>query len=344
MRRQRFKITQGQLASKLADQFDILAQSDDAADQIPRVPLSLDSASEATSAVRQSTYVTRGISYRVSSLDSCFETSHTIHKVAFLKRKTLIMINGLTRTKDHWVDFDKHLAQDLNVVTLDTRGVGESRQKAHWNLSIEQMSEDVRVVCDDLQIQQAFILGFSLGGMVALMFGLRYPKRVHSLIVINSSMGGGARSFRLYPQSVIGLTRSMIKGGAAGGQSFHQTLSKYVLSARTSEQMKKGAANLWADLEKRYGKNILMTLKQLYAASRFRDPRKLLVMDLPTLVIFGQKDHFVPSSHSAYIFAHLNQVMMKGIEEGGHELHFDKPHELKATLIDFMTRDWNSYS
>ena len=101
---------------------------------------------------------------------------------------------GLRAPKIIGLGFDKLVAEEVNVVTLDPRGVGESRQKADWSLSIEQMSEDVKVVLDDLGIDKAFLLGFSLGGMIALMFGLRYPRRLYSLIVINSSMGGGARS------------------------------------------------------------------------------------------------------------------------------------------------------
>ena len=337
MRRRGFKLTQGELAAKLADKYDILA-TDHVAEEVESVPLSSQRFSdEQKSSVRQSSYITpSGISYRVSALDACFDNSHTINKVVFLKRRTLVMVNGLSRTKDHWVDFDKLVAKDVNVITLDTRGIGESRQAAGWNLSIEQMSDDVKSVLDDMQIDSAVIMGFSLGGMVALMFGLRYPRRAHSLIVINASMGGGARSFRLYPQSVMGLMRAM----GQGGKAFHQTLSNYVLSVKTPDEMRTGAARLWEDLEKRYGRNILITVKQLLAASRFRDPNKLLNMQLPTLVIFGETDHFVPSSHSAYIFAYLIQAVLQGIPQGGHELHFDKPHELKATLLEFMSRHW----
>lgn len=324
MKNLQFKLTQGELAAALADKYDILATADST--EPPE-------AAASEEPVRQSAYVTpSGISYRISALASCFATSHTVNKLEFFKRPTLVMLNGLTRTKDHWVDFDKLLAQGVNVITVDTRGMGESRLGATWNLTIDQMSDDVKAVLDDLQLEAAFILGFSLGGMVALMFALRYPRRTRALIVINTSMGGGARSFRLYPQSVAGLARAIISGGG----SFHHTLSQYVLSGKTGDEMRAGAARLWADLEKRYGKNVLMTIKQLLAASRFRDPKKLMAIQRPTLVIFGEKDHFVPSSHSAYIFAYLKMTILKGIPEGGHELHFDKPHELKATILDFL--------
>ena len=235
--------------------------------------------------------------------------------------------------------FDRLLARDLNVVTLDPRGVGESRQKAEWNLSIDHMSDDVKDVLDDLGIEKAYVLGFSLGGMTALMFGLRYPRRVHSLIVINSSIGGGARFPRLYPKSVLGLAKSLTKGGV----HYHESLSRYVLSLRTPHEMHQWAAQLWENLEKRYGKGIMITFKQLVAASRFRNPHKLLAIKAPTFVLYGENDNFVASSHSAYIFSHLSQAVLKGIVSGGHELHFDKPFELRDSVIDFISRDLSSY-
>ncbi|MCY4443181.1 MAG: alpha/beta hydrolase [Proteobacteria bacterium] len=341
MKRRRFKIVEGQLAKKLAVRYDTPFLKDASIDKAPVVSLESQSfTKEEKSQVQQSSYITKGgISYRVSSLKVCFHTSHHINEEVFHKRRSLVMINGLTRTKDHWVYFDRSLAKDLNVITLDPRGIGESRQKADWNLSIDHMSDDVKEVLDDLNVEKAYILGFSLGGMTALMFGLRYPRRVYSLVVINSSIGGGARSLRLYPKSILGLAGSLTKGG----KSFHDSLSQYVLSLRTPVEMREWAANLWSNLEKRYGKGIMITFKQLVAASRFRNPHKLLAIKAPTLVLYGENDNFVASSHSAYIFSHLALAVLEGIENGGHELHFDKPFQLRDSVVRFISRDFSDY-
>ena len=341
MKRRRFKIVEGDLATKLAERYDVPYLKDACLSEAPQVPLERRKFTETQrSDIQQAVYIARGgISYRVLSLKACFESSHKINAKVFAQRRTLVLINGLTRTKDHWVYFDRLLAQDVNVITLDPRGIGESRQKAGWSLSIDHMSDDVKAVLDDVGVERAHILGFSLGGMTALMFGLRYPHRVHSLLVINSSIGGGARFPRLYPKSVLALGKSLFKGGI----SFHESLSEYVLSMRTPQEMRDWAAQLWSNLEKRYGKGIMITFKQLVAASRFRNPYKLMAIKAPTMVIFGEKDNFVASSHSAYIFSHLSQGILKGIKAGGHELHFDKSFELRDSVTDFMSRDFSSY-
>lgn len=341
MKRRRFKLVEGDLARNLADRYDVPYLTDAQLKEAPQLPLEQRKFSaKQRSEIWQAVYIAPGgISYRVLSLKACFQTSHKINHKTFAQRRTLVLINGLTRTKDHWVNFDRLLARDVNVLTLDPRGIGESRQRAQWNLSIDHMSDDVKSVLDHAGVEQAHILGFSLGGMTALMFGLRYPHRVHSLLVINSSIGGGARFPRLYPRSVLGLAKSLLKGG----MSFHESLSDYVLSKRTPQEMRDWAAELWSHLEKRYGKGIMITFKQLVAASRFRNPYKLMAIKAPTMVIFGEKDHFVASSHSVYLFSYLSQGVLKGIEGGGHELHFDKSFELRDHITDFMSRDLSSY-
>lgn len=343
MKRKRFKIAIGDLAQRLAQRYDVpCTQNAASLSDVDSVDLEEHSFTDAErSEICQAIYFSaNGISYRVSSLKACFETSHRIDEKAFAQRRTIVLINGLTRTKEHWVYFDRLIARDLNVVTLDPRGVGDSRQKGEWNLSVDHMSDDVKEVLDDLGVERAYILGFSLGGMTALMFGLRYPRRVYSLVVINSSIGGGARFPRLYPRSIFGLAKSLRKGG---GYGFHESLSQYVLSLRTPIEMHQWAAQLWLNLEKRYGKGIMITFKQLVAASRFRNPHKLLAIKAPTLVLFGECDHFVASSHSAYIFSYLSGAVLKGIAGGGHELHFDKPFELRDSVLDFIRRDFSKY-
>ena len=344
MKRQRFKYYSGDLGKKLAQRHAIASKSldfiQDSVD-LPKIKLSTkDFTDKEKIDVHQASYISKaGISYRVSTLRTCFRTSHKLDQKLFSTRMSMVMINGLTRTKDHWVYFDRLLARDLNIITIDPRGVGESRQKASWNLSVDQMSDDVKEVLDDLDIKKAFILGFSLGGMTALMFGLRYPRRTYSLIVINSSIGGGARFPRLYPNSVFGLAKGISKGGI----NFHRSLSEFVLSKKAPNELHSWAADLWANLEKKYGKGIMITFKQLVAASRFRNPHKLLAIKCPCLVLFGENDNFVASSHSAYIFSHLFQAILFGIKGGGHELHFDKPFELRDSVLEFLQYDFSKF-
>src|SRR5207249_2003731 len=60
--------------------------------------------------------------------------------------------------------------------------------------TIDQMGCDVIALLDHLGIQQAHVLGHSMGGRIALWLALSFPGRVKSLIMAASGSGAAARS------------------------------------------------------------------------------------------------------------------------------------------------------
>jgi len=51
--------------------------------------------------------------------------------------------------------------------------------------------DDLRGVMDHLKLEQAHVVGFSMGGFAALIFGLRHPKRCRSLVIAGCGYGSG---------------------------------------------------------------------------------------------------------------------------------------------------------
>lgn len=70
----------------------------------------------------------------------------------------------------------KQLSQHFQVITYDIRGHGSS-QASERPLSIELMARDIRMLLDDIGIEQAYLCGYSTGGMILLEALLAYPER-----------------------------------------------------------------------------------------------------------------------------------------------------------------------
>jgi pimeloyl-ACP methyl ester carboxylesterase len=75
------------------------------------------------------------------------------------------------------------LSQHYQVVALDCRGHGQSdKPAAEGDYGIKMVDDVVRLM-DHLHLPSANIIGYSMGGMIALKLAVTHPDRVHSVIL-----------------------------------------------------------------------------------------------------------------------------------------------------------------
>lgn len=95
----------------------------------------------------------------------------------------LILIAGYGADIAGWSpEFVERLAASHRVILFDNRGAGYS-DKPDTPYSMSIFAADTVAVLDALGIDQAHVLGVSMGGMTAQHVGLNYPQRVRSLIL-----------------------------------------------------------------------------------------------------------------------------------------------------------------
>ena len=276
----------------------------------------------------RSYYSPCGISYRVFTIASSLTDGYNIDSREFSKRETIILINGLSRSKDHWIGFDEELSPEFNVITFDPRGIGESRKAVDWQHGVNEISDDLHSITSMIGINKYHIMGFSLGGMVAIDYAMQNPESVKTITIVNSSIGGAIPKPRLTYKSVA----TLITSGFSAGSNLHSRLSDCLLSTVMPRRIRRMAVGTWLDLENRYGRGVLVSFKQLLAANKFRDPERLTKVTSSALVICGLADKFVPPEHSKVIYDHLPNCKYVEIQNGGHELHMDSRDQLKEAL------------
>jgi pimeloyl-ACP methyl ester carboxylesterase len=99
--------------------------------------------------------------------------------------KTVLCIHGLTANCRCWDVIARPLAGKHRLMALDLRGRGLSDKPAS-GYSEERHLIDLGCVMDDLGLDQAVLMGHSLGGYIAMGFAARYPQRVSGLILIDA--------------------------------------------------------------------------------------------------------------------------------------------------------------
>lgn len=99
--------------------------------------------------------------------------------------RPLILVHGLLLTQQ----MHKPLAEDLaargnRVITVDLLGHGESdRPRDMWRYSMHFFAEQVIALMDHLGIEQAVVMGTSLGANTALEIALEHPERLRGMVI-----------------------------------------------------------------------------------------------------------------------------------------------------------------
>jgi pimeloyl-ACP methyl ester carboxylesterase len=106
-------------------------------------------------------------------------------KSAPARGRALILLHGLLLSQEMHRPLAEELAAHGNrVITLDLLGHGRSdRPRDMWRYSMATSAEQVIALMDHLQIEQAVVMGTSLGANVALEIAARYPERLRGMVI-----------------------------------------------------------------------------------------------------------------------------------------------------------------
>jgi pimeloyl-ACP methyl ester carboxylesterase len=99
----------------------------------------------------------------------------------------VLLISGLGGAAVGWLLQVKDLSARYQVITLDNRGVGESEVPDLPSYPIALLADDAAALLDHLGVGSADVVGYSLGGGVALQLGIRHPAMVRKMVVASAS-------------------------------------------------------------------------------------------------------------------------------------------------------------
>ena len=213
------------------------------------------------------------------------------------------MIQGLSENVYWWdTPMIDELSKHLKTVIFDNRGVGRS-DALEGDLTIEIMANDALGLMDALNINQAHILGHSMGGMIAQEIALKFPERVKKLILCSTSCGGSKAELpSMETQKLLGRlsrkkhTRELVEEGMT-----HIFTKKFI--DENPEFMEKKVDDI---LIIPTGPTTFKA--QMGAWMRYNSCRKLKAIEIPTLIVHGKQDILVPPGN-AELLAELIQFI-----------------------------------
>ncbi len=252
-----------------------------------------------------------------------------LYKEVYGQGEPVIMLHGWAMHTGVWRTFAKALATNRQVVCLDLPGHGLSANVRPYTLE-----SIVDAVCAELPEHACVLVGWSLGGNVALRLAEKYPHRIKSLVLIASN------PHFIKADSWLGMDSQMLKEFANNLQkNCAQTILRFMnlqvqgmLEAKTSLKEIKIAMQECAFPVPEVlmgGLEILQTVDQRKALSSLK---------IPVLMILGEQDTLVPVLVGEQCQAQQPRIDLKIIAGAGH-IPFITDHNQMLTLIqDFLQR------
>lgn len=121
----------------------------------------------------------------------------------------VVLIHGLGLTRQIWQWHEPALAARYRVLSYDLFGHGDSAPPP-LTASLSGFSDQLLGLLDELGIERAAVVGFSLGGMINRRFALDHPTRVSALAILNSPHERGAEAQRLVEERA-----AQVEGGGS---------------------------------------------------------------------------------------------------------------------------------
>jgi pimeloyl-ACP methyl ester carboxylesterase len=241
----------------------------------------------------------------------------------------LVMINGLGANTEMWGPSEERLSAVARTIVFDAPGAGRSSTPL-WPPSIAGSARIVGDLLDKLGYDRVDVLGFSLGGLVAQQFARQAPRRVRRLALAATGCGWG--SMPGTPEAITLLAMPL--------RYYSRTFSEQtnmLFSAADLKLMKRLPALTAARL--RYPPSLLGYMSQLYAGVSWSSLPWLSSLGVPTLVVHGDADHFVPVANGFQLARLIPESRLHVLGEEGHFIVFDPESAVHPLLEDFFSSD-----
>ena len=252
----------------------------------------------------------------------------------------LWMIHGIGDSSRTWEQVIPLLGEDHTIVAPDLLGHGDS-DKPRADYSIGGFANGMRDLMMVLGVQQATVVGHSLGGGVAMQFAYQYPEHVERLVLVASGGLGSEVNPVLRAASLPGAHAAI--GLSTKGPVRAATL-KVARALATVGVLERNdvedVAVIWEGLrDPSTRKAFLRTLRAVVDArgqAVTSKDRLYLAADVPVLLVWGARDPMVPVIHAAHAAELLPLAKLAILPHAGHMPHRVSPASFADAVREFV--------
>ncbi|MDT3697271.1 MAG: 2-succinyl-6-hydroxy-2,4-cyclohexadiene-1-carboxylate synthase [Ignavibacterium sp.] len=251
-------------------------------------------------------------------------------------KKFIILLHGFTGSAEDWLPIIEQMPNNYNYVAIDLLGHGKSDSPSNsQSYSVDALIQQLKFIKDKLTKEKVFLIGYSMGGRLALNFSVNYPEDVIGLVLESSTAG--------------------IKNDDERNKRYESDLKlvEYIESHSVEEFIE-----LWSDQElfntqRRFSNDKLKTLKKKKAAAGktgyanslrgfstgIMPPvhGELKKIPFKVLLITGDLDSKF-TGINARIVKRFFKAKHKIVRNSGHNTHLEEPKRFIEIVTNYLSQ------
>jgi pimeloyl-ACP methyl ester carboxylesterase len=244
----------------------------------------------------------------------------------------VVLIHGSMGSLHMWEGWVRELSSKARLISVDLPGHGLTGAWPRDEYTIEAYADFVEVLVDTLNLDRFVLGGHSIGGAVAWTFAATRPDRVSQLILIDASgyprtAGDVPLRTRLARMPVIGDIGIYFKPERFVGRALAESYADPAMV--TPERVRR-----YAELQ-RFPGNREATLQRARTQEPL-DPAPLKRLDVPTLIIWGGKDRWVPTADAFRFQNDIKGAELEIFEALGHNPMEEDAKATAAAVAAFI--------
>jgi pimeloyl-ACP methyl ester carboxylesterase len=240
----------------------------------------------------------------------------------------LLLITGLGADLQGWANTAPALAKTHRVITFDNRGAGRTSAPDR-PYAIDQMAEDAAALIDALGVAKAHVLGFSMGGAIALELALNHPGKVDKLILLSTlpRLDGYGRSI---VRNLIDVRRSNMSR-----EQIVRLTGTLVYSPALLDDPARLEGAIQNSLRNPYPQQDHAFIRQATALLSFDVTDRLKHLKQEALVVTGTDDVLVPPRNSRKLAELVDGAKLVELQ-GGHVGAIEYAADYNTAFLEFL--------
>ena len=243
--------------------------------------------------------------------------------------QTVMLLHGLGSTSVSWqMQMNELMQKKFRPIAPDIPGFGKSKRfDGRWTVS--SAAQNLVEMMNELGEESFAVVGFSMGGAVALQIVLDFPEKINKLVLVNTFAALRPRDL----DEAWYFVRRFVKASLLGAEAQAELVAHRVFPHPEKEDYRNVVVKQILEADRNTYNQAMRSLGRFNVLSRLKE------ISIPTLVITGERDTTISAHTQEKLVCSIAGAQQVFIPDAGHAAMIDQPELFNRALISFLDRN-----